>query len=549
VTSRKDTVLLESQLLGFKRHLRAEVVPGEATYLFSERGVTAIQGRRLEEIAPLLDGTRDLSTLLSQAPEGGSPQQVGQMVDQLTRAGLVEWRDPEPEPDRESLAAEVYWGLAGLNTVAARSRVANGRINLVTMGAVDADSAAAVLSAGGISVLTGGDGGPSAEQADITVVLCDDYLADELAGIDAEHRASGRPWLLAKPEGAEVWIGPVFQPGGGCWHCLAHRLRGHRQAETHVQRSLGRTGPAPRPVGRIPALDGLGTRLAALEAVKWLAGYRYEVQQAVWVLDSLGLGGGLHRLQRRPQCSACGDPGLLASQVGRPFQVRSRPKVHCAGNDHRAATPEQVLAEYSHLVSPVTGVVKAIRRDPRGPAFLNCFRSGPNVAAGLEGLSGIRSGLRNENAGKGVTAVHAEVSALCEALERHSAYFHGDEPRVRESYRALGDVAVHPDTCQLYDERQFRDRERWNAVHGQGHWVREPFEEDTPIDWTPVWSLTEQRQRLLPTAMLYFNTPMDSGRRFVGADSNGNASGSSLEYATVHWLLELAEREAASLWR
>ncbi|MFD0394673.1 hypothetical protein ACFQ3Z_29685 [Streptomyces nogalater] len=33
-------------LLGFKRHLRAAVVPGEAAYLLSQRGVTALRGCR-----------------------------------------------------------------------------------------------------------------------------------------------------------------------------------------------------------------------------------------------------------------------------------------------------------------------------------------------------------------------------------------------------------------------------------------------------------------------------------------------------------------------
>ncbi|KRV47777.1 hypothetical protein AQ490_05225 [Wenjunlia vitaminophila] len=573
------------ELLGFKRHLRAEVVRGEATYLFSERNVSVIRGVELEELAPLLDGTRDLAALADQTPWATGVSDIEGLTDRLARVGLLQRRPAGAEPDRRAEAAEVYWGLAGLDGVAAHARTTAGRVRVVAVGAVDTAEVAALLAASGVEVLVEPDEavvgqsptdhtatpdhGPTAGTAasdahgcrpaadvgaadvgaaDLTVVLCEDYLSDELAAVDAAHRASGRPWLLAKPVGADLWVGPAFRAGGPCWHCLAHRLRGHRQAEGHVQRALGRSGPVPRPVGGLAALDGLGARLVALEAVKWLAGHRHPAQQGVWVLDSLSLESRTHPLRARPQCSACGDPSLVAEATSRPVVINSRPKVAMLSGDHRALRPEQMLAAYGHLVSPVTGVVKAIEPDRRGPGHLNVFRSGPNVATGDEDLAEISAGLRRENGGKGVTAVHARVSALCEALERHCGHFQGDELRVRASYRSLGDAAVHPDACQLYHERQFADRHAWNARHGSSHRVVEPFDEEAEIDWTPLWSLTERRQRMLPTSMLYYRAPAASGRRFTFADSNGNASGSSLEDAVVHGFLELVERDAAALW-
>jgi oxazoline/thiazoline synthase len=549
VTSEQKPSPTGGNLVGFKRHLRAEVVPGEATYLFSERGVSAIRGAQLEELAPLLDGTRDLPTLVSQAHHGGSGHDVRQLLDRLSRAGVLECRSQAPADDRQSESAAIYWGLAGLDGAVASSRSEAGLVRLLTVGEIDIDSHAPVLAAAGLRLTTGpvdAQGIPGSH--DLTVVLCDDYLDDELERVDAEQRASGRSWLLAKPVGTELWIGPFFQPGGPCWHCLAHRLRGHRRAEVHVQRALGRNGPAARPMGSLPALEGLGARLVALEAVKWLAGYRYEVQQTVWVMDSLLLKSQTHPLRARPQCPSCGNPDLVKLQTSRPVVPRSRPKASCGSGGHRAAPPEDVLAQYSHLVSPITGVVKGIQRDQRGPAFLNAFRSGPNVANGPETFAEISAGLRSENGGKGVTATHAQVGALCEALERHCAHFEGDELRIRASYRSLGGAAVHPDSCQLYHEEQLRDRDRWNREHEAMHYVVEPFNEDAEIDWTPVWSLTQQRQRLMPTSLLYFRTPLESGRRYVSADSNGNASGSSLEDALVHGFLELVERDAASIW-
>ncbi|MBU3871100.1 hypothetical protein KN815_45740, partial [Streptomyces sp. 4503] len=53
--------------LGFTPHLRVEPVPGEAVYLVSEHGVTALHGRAIAALAPLLDGSRDLAHILTEA--------------------------------------------------------------------------------------------------------------------------------------------------------------------------------------------------------------------------------------------------------------------------------------------------------------------------------------------------------------------------------------------------------------------------------------------------------------------------------------------------
>ncbi|HSV66558.1 MAG TPA: TOMM precursor leader peptide-binding protein [Mycobacteriales bacterium] len=543
--------------MGFKKYLRPEVVAGEATYLFSEHGVTAVQGAEIEALTPLLDGTRDLPTLLREAPSGVSTERVAELTRRLADAGLVTERFCTAEVDDATLA---YWELAGLDGAAAESTVAAGRVRVISTGLADGTDVVAACRAAGLRVVgdpagatSPGATGPGAAGgmtvADLSVVLCDDYLAPELAEVDALHRAAGRAWLLAKPAGAQLWVGPFFQPGqGACWSCLAHRMWNHRRAEAHVQTALDRVGPAPRPAPRVRALGGLAAQLIVLEVVKWLAGHRHPSQQSIWTLDSLSAQGRHHPLRARPQCRSCGDPGLVAARARRPVAFSSRPKaIDDDGGGYRSMTPRQVLATYRHLIDPVTGVVTDIRRDPRGPAFLNSFRAGVNLAAGARNLADLRAGLRSENGGKGVTELHGTVSALCEALERHSGCFHGDEERVRASFAALGEPAVHPNACQLYDQRQHAGRYRWNAAHSPFQRVCEPFDETAEVDWTPVWSVTGRRHRLLPTALLYFGAPQP-GPRYFRADSNGNAAGSSLEDAVLQGFFELVERDAVALW-
>jgi oxazoline/thiazoline synthase len=386
---------------------------------------------------------------------------------------------------------------------------------------------------------------PDAAPSDLAVVLCTDYLDPALAAIDAAHRGAGRPWLLAKVDGARAWIGPVFRPGGGCWHCLAERLWAHPHAEAVVQRTLGRSGPAPRPRTSVRAAEAAVTQLVALEAAKWLAGHRYPGQQAVWIFDTRDLGGGRHELRARPQCPACGDPGLVAARTREPVRLRPAAKADTSGGGHRVLTAEQMLARHRHLISPVTGIVKRVVPDPHAPHFAHVFRSGVNLSRQVSGLAALRSGLRSENGGKGFTALDAQVGALGEAVERFCGTAQGDELRIQGSLRSLGSRAIDPRSWMLFDGRQYATRSSWNAVHGAFNQVPELFDPDASLDWTPLWSLSGAVERLLPTGMLYFGAqPVPS----FYADSNGCAAGGSLEDAVLQWLLELVERDAVAIW-
>lgn len=534
--------------LGFRRDLQAEVSDGDGTFLFSERGTTVLSGEHVSALAALLDGSRDRDALLGALPDGTDRARVAAVLDRLVEAGLVTPRPAGPVPGGEREHA--FWEAAGLDGDAASRAVRSGADLVLpdTPGAFDDPVTQAVRSAltgAGLSVRV-----RSAAQADpgsrLSVVLCADYLDPWLAEVDQAHRASGRPWLLAKPVGTQIWVGPVFRPGeSACWHCLTDRLWQHRQAEACAQAALGRSGPAPRPVVTTPALTGAAAALIALEASKWLAGHRHANQDAVVSLDGIDLDRQRHDLRRRPQCGHCGDPGLVAAAAERPVVLRPVARTAYRGGGHRAATPEQVWDKFRHLVSPVTGIVKEIGPDPRAPGIFHSFRSGPNVAARAGRVRNLGTSLRDESGGKGTTAEEARTGALCEAVERWSGSFQGDESRRRASLRDLGPAAVHPNDVMLFDQRQYAGRDDWNPRHGSFQYVCEPFDDRAELDWTPVWSLTGQRHRLLPTGMLYYGGP---GPASVRADSNGNAAGSCLEDAILQGLLELVERDSVALW-
>ncbi|WP_184348889.1 TOMM precursor leader peptide-binding protein [Streptomyces olivoverticillatus] len=538
-----------SLLVGFKRHLRPTVVPGEAVYLVSHRGVTALHGEHAGVLVPLLDGTRSVQDVLSAAAPALTAQEAEEALRTLDEAGLLRF-DRAVAPSASDAgrsvpvdrAAEAYWDLAGLDGRQAAAALAAAAVRIEALGGVDAEPVLAACRECGIRVVDQG------EDADLTLVLCDDYLSPQLRDVDAAHRAQGKAWLLAKVGGVDPWIGPLFRPDEGpCWSCLAVRLRGHRRSERLVERALGLSGPVTKPATALAVGRSMAAQSAALEAAKWLAGMRYSAQSAVHTLDTLLLQVSAHPVSRLPQCTACGDPGLVAGRVRAPFEVRSRPKSPQVLGGHRALTAEQTLQRYSHLVDPVTGIVKEIRRSPHSPEFVETYVSGHNLAVAPHTLAGLRAGLRSLSGGKGLTETEARTGALCEAVERYSGTRHGDEPVVWDTYRGLGTAALHPNSCQLYHDRQFRDRKLWNARGSHFQYVSEPFDETKPAEWTPVWSLTDNKQRLLPTSMLYYASA-ESQPDSLRADSNGNAAGSSLEDALVQGFLELVERDAVALW-
>jgi ribosomal protein S12 methylthiotransferase accessory factor len=511
----------------------------DTLFLFSEGRVETLRAPGIDRLLPLLDGTRDRDEVVAHPAVDGP--RAAALVDALLDHGLL-------TVGRAAAGAELaYWDAAGVDAEATAPLRDGGRTGLTVLADVDPDAVAAGLRAAGVPGLElSGTAGPAG--TDLDVVLTDDYLDPRLAAVAAAHRASGTPWLLARPDGRRVWLGPVFTGEGACWHCLAHRLWLRRSRELAVAEQLGRPGLQTSPRLATAATRTAALALVAHEALKWLSGCR-SAQDAVWTLDTVDLAGARHPVTRRPQCPACGDPDLVTRRGARPVTLRARDVVVGGGGGYRVEPAEATLERLQHLVSPVTGLVPRLDRVPTGPAFFNSWSAGPATwVSGSPGQDGtapvVRSAWRSVNGGKGVTAVQAQVSALCEAVERTSGFRQGDETVVRGSLTSLAPEAVDPDAVQLVDAAQFADRDVWNRSHSTFNRIPEQFDPDAVVDWTPVWSLTHGRRRLLPTDLLYYGGSTPG----TAADSNGTAAGTCLEDAVLQALFELVERDALAQW-
>jgi ribosomal protein S12 methylthiotransferase accessory factor len=389
------------------------------------------------------------------------------------------------------------------------------------------------------------------EGGNLGVVVTGDYLDQGLRAYNQEALSLGRPWMLIKPVGGQILVGPVFQPHRtGCWECLAQRLRINRAVETFVQRKQGRDDLFPIPAAETTATRELAYGIAATEIAKWIAreeplhseGHVLSVDIRSWRFQT-------HVLTRQPHCRACGEPRSALKACVEPVVLGSGRKTFTEDGGHRVVGPAETLQRYERHVSPVTGAVSALYRPAMaGDGVMHVYVAGDNHARPHFHLKHLQKSLRGKSSGKGTTDLQARASGLCEALERYSGVFQGTEPRRQATMSALEGLAIHPNDCMLFSERQFEQREVVNARGSQFNYVPVPFDPSMEIDWTPVWSLTHESPRYLPTAYCYHAYPFPENDFYCVACSNGNAAGNTMEEAILQGFLELVERDSVGLW-
>lgn len=511
--------------LRFKPHYRVERVAPDLVFLISAGERHTLTGALYYHLAPLLITGADTDAIAAALSAIAPAVAISRALTRLTEAGYVTADAPTADTP-----AVRFWSQTGQPSPT----------GTIAVSAVDAEAAALLPHA---AVLIAGMGlsadDTAAHTAALDLVLAADRLDPALAD---RARSAARPWLLAQPIGVQAWIGPVFTPGEpGCWACYAARVRTQLPVETFAASALGLAGLPPSPAD-LPPLRHAALGLAIAEAARWLAGDRTLIR-TVYQYDHAARRGTFHRFTPLPACPVCGDP---APRPAQPIALESRPLVSRHDAGYRSAAAAQVLADYGDRVDPVVGIVPYVA-PVASPPHIHLYASGPNRARSLTQWAHFRRSLRSQSAGKGTDAVQAQASALCEALERYSGTFHGDEPRLSARLDNLPG-AIAPSDLLLFSDRQYAERETWNADCPPHLAVPDPFDPAQPIDWTPVWSLTAERFAYVPTAYCYYDYPIALDHVFCGADSNGCAAGSSREDALLQGFLELIERDAVALW-
>ena len=521
----------------FKPHLHVEPIKGEGVFLISERGHTVLAGRLYELVAPLVNGSNTTDSIISMLEGKATAAEICFTLEKLHQKGHI--IEAEYGPQRTEAA---FWCLQGVGPEEAENRLKQTAVKIEAFGKVDTRPFIEVLNQNGIVI---------AEHGPLGIAVTDDYLR---SGIDAYNRQSlesGRPWILIKPVGIEILIGPLFIPGKtGCWQCLKDRCSLNREVEKFIMDRKGTTEPVEVFISATNASLQVAYNISAREIAKWIVtGKNPELEGKLISLDSVTWKTGVHALAHRPQCPVCGKADVSAAG---PVRLQSRKITYIMDGGHRTISPEETVKQYQHLVSPITGIVTMLERDTQMNEDIHVYRSGHNFAMNHRDLESLKGGLRSMSAGKGMTDSQAKASAICEAIERHSGGFQGHEPRKTFSFADSDrSETIHPNECMRFSEIQYRDREAINVKKSRFNKVPEPFDEKLPIEWSPVWSLTEERFKYLPTQYLYYNHTYPDGNNepwFCFACSNGSASGNTIEEAVVQGFFELVERDSVALW-
>lgn len=211
--------------------------------------------------------------------------------------------------------------------------------------------------------------------------------------------------------------------------------------------------------------------------------------------------------------------------------------------------PEETFERYQHQISSISGVVRSLEKLPYDcNGLAHIYTAKHHWASMFDDLEDLQKNIGGRSSGKGRTDVQARASGFCEAIERYSGIFQGDEVRIESSYQKLGDRAIHPNACMHFSPAQYDNRMTWNAQQADRFQkVPEPFDPVREIEWTPIWSLTQQDFKYLPTVYCYFGYP-EPPQPDCWANTNGCAAGNTLEEAVLQGFLELVERDSVALW-
>ncbi|MFW5766398.1 MAG: TOMM precursor leader peptide-binding protein [Coleofasciculus sp.] len=503
-------------------------------FLISEQESFALNGQLYTQLTPLLTG-QTVDDIIEQLQNTASAAEIYYALMLMEQNGYI-----VEAQDHISSEIAAFLETLQVNPISAWHRLQTTTVSVQCLGNYSLQDIKTHLESLSLNLR---------KEGDLTLVVTDDYLRPELADINSKAWQNQQPWLLIKPIGTTLWLGPLFIPGEtGCWHCLAQRLRTNRPVETYIQKQNPKASIFPTAKAAFPSTWQTGLNLAVTELIKWIVqGKNPQVTGQIITIDTLSLNTETHTLVQRPQCPCCGNPQQF-NQTPSPIHLHNQTKTFTNDGGHRSVSPEATLKKYQHHLSPITGVVHTLQpKKLTDNGVIHSYYAGHNFAMMFDPLYFLRQTVRGKSGGKGKTDSQAKASALCEAIERYCGIFQGDEIRQKGRYQELSDRAIHPNHCMLYSEAQYENRQQINEKSTPSQQVPEPFDPQQELDWTPVWSLTHQQFKYIPTAYCYYGYPREQNP-YCWANSNGAAAGNTVEEAILQGFMELVERDGVALW-
>jgi oxazoline/thiazoline synthase len=517
----------------FAPNFTVYLLPPDSVCLYSEDRKFFLHGELYFVLAEAIGkGGQSLQQLVHGLAKRFPPEKVEEALKRLIERRYI----VEASPTSTGVVAG-YWASLGLPPGMAEQNLENCRVRVEAFDVQGAAEFAQALREFGVNV--------TKRTADLTVTLASDYLERRLAELNKQRVSDRTPWLLVQPAGAFPLVGPVFNPDSGpCWTCLFDRMIRNREVKGFLERGSARA-VAVSPLARKPVGQG-AIQFSALEVAKAIAtGFRTDLNNHIISHDLLGSTVVKHYVAKRPQCPTCGSKKLRdPRRAPTPIEFGPGAKLMMTSGGYRTVSSRSTVARFRKHVSPLTGVVTRLERIEADLPMNTNFFAGHNFSGPALTVDALRSGLTGGSFGKGSTAEQGEASALMEAIERYSGIFQGDEIRMARRFTDFSSgEAIHPNDVLLFSDAQYQAPE---SEPPDSHPVPPPFDPSAKMEWSPAWSLRDQRLRYLPTSLMYFFHGGDQGG--YQADSNGCAAGNTREEAIVQGFLELVERDSYAIW-
>jgi bacteriocin biosynthesis cyclodehydratase domain-containing protein len=518
----------------FAPNFTVYVLPPDVVCLYSEDRKFFLHGELYCALASAIgEGGRSFRQLVRDLERDFPSDKIHEALQRL-----VDRRYVLPASRASAGVVAACWASLGLSPEVAEKNLQKCRVRIQSIDVEGATELGVALRGLGVRVVT--------RSADLTVALVSDYLDAGLAPLNRQHLSDRTPWLLVQPSGIFPLVGPLLSPGkSACWNCLADRMIRNREVKGLLARGQARP-VAVSPLAR-HTVGQSGIQLAAVEIAKAIAtDYRTDLRDHIISLDLLGSTVARHYVAARPQCPSCGRKKLRdPKRAPAPVELGAGGHVVMTSGGYRTVSPRATVARFRKHVSPLTGVVSRLERIEADLPLNTNYYAAHNFSAPARNVHELRAGLSGGSFGKGSTAEQGEASALMEAIERYSGIYQGDEIRVARRFTDFpsGDAIV-PNDVMLFSDAQYRqDQPPTDGPHE--HATPAPFDRSAEIEWSPAWSLRDQRFKYLPTSLLYF---FYRGPGQINADSNGCAAGNTLAEAIVQGFLELVERDSYAIW-
>lgn len=360
------------------------------------------------------------------------------------------------------------------------------------------------------------------KETDLAIVLHDSWQPGAHREAEKRLQSAGIPWLRGFISFGEGVIGPLVRPGKpGCSQCADMRMfmAGNDRKEMWelFSRQSERGGMA-KDVWATP--NGLlqMSHLLAAQTHRIVQGEAAQTDGHVYLMNLKTLKSSRHFILPDPSCKVCGH---YPDDTAEAARITLRPSPKTGANSYRCLSMDDLKKRLNlDYLDYRTGFLNGKIRDLVSPFA--------DVSVNLPMFHG-----DEPTAGRTHSFEISEMTAILEGLERYCGMApRGKRTVVRDTFRNLGDQALHPVSVGLHAKEQYE----------MPGYPFQPFDPDRTLSWVWGYSFLQERPILVPERLAYYS--LGYGDEFVFETSNGCALGGSLEEAIFYGILEVVERDS-----